>query len=143
MGKRVLVMGLPGSGKSYLSSILASLLNGVWLNADQVREEADDWDFSLEGRLRQAKRMKKLSLEHVSAGKHVVADFICPNHSTRSIFSADFIVFMNTIKSGRYKDTNEIFVPPEKPDFESIIIFFLEIKFCLSNGTNGRSIDVG
>lgn len=110
-------MGLPGSGKSYLSEILASLIDGVWLNADKVRKEAEDWDFSIEGRYRQAKRMTDLADKVIRDGKNVIADFVCPTNETRNIFSPDFLVFMNTIKSGRYEDTNKIFSAPAKVDF--------------------------
>ena len=111
-------MGLPGSGKSFLSRILAQLLNGVWLNADQVRESANDWDFSVEGRKRQAERMSKLANDVLRQDKHVFADFICPTEETRQIFSPDFVIFMNTISSSQYADTNRLFKPPETFDFE-------------------------
>ena len=111
-------MGLPGSGKSYFSRILAPVLNGVWLNADKVRKDADDWDFTLEGRKRQARRMAKLSEDVLLGGNHVIADFICPTRETREIFSPDYIIFMNTIISGKYGDTNALFEIPENVDFE-------------------------
>ena len=76
--KKILVMGLPGSGKSTLSKILAKKIGAFWLNADQIRKKFNDWDFSLEGRSRQAKRMFNLSEEIISKGNIVVADFICP-----------------------------------------------------------------
>ena len=79
-------MGLPGSGKSYLSRILAPLIKAKWLNADQVRKEANDWDFSIEGRKRQAKRMKNLSNKHLKK-QHVIADFVCPTEKTRKELS--------------------------------------------------------
>jgi adenylylsulfate kinase len=69
--KKILIMGLPGSGKSYLSNLLAPMLKAIWLNADQVRKDANDWDFSPEGRIRQANRMKKLSEKAIQEGKHV------------------------------------------------------------------------
>ena len=40
---KVLVFGLPGSGKSTLSEPLAEQVEGVWINADAVREKYDDW----------------------------------------------------------------------------------------------------
>jgi adenylylsulfate kinase len=55
---KILLFGLPGSGKSTLAEQLAKLLNGVWLNADEIRKEYNDWDFSMEGRIRQANRMR-------------------------------------------------------------------------------------
>jgi len=115
--KKILVMGLPGSGKSYLSDKLATLLGAEWLNADRVRAEANDWDFSPEGRTRQAERMKHLAQEGLDRGKHVIADFVCPTEKTRQDFSADYIVWVDTIKEGRFEDTNKMFVPPEEYDF--------------------------
>ena len=110
-------MGLPGAGKSYLSKILSSLLNARWLNADQVRKDANDWDFSVEGRKRQAKRMADFALKLKNEGNYVVADFICPTPEARSLFPADYIIWVDTIKEGRFEDTNQMFVKPEKFDF--------------------------
>jgi len=115
--KKILVMGLPGSGKSYLSDKLATLLGAVWLNADRVRAEANDWDFSPEGRTRQAERMKRLAQEVLDRGKHVIADFVCPTEKTRQDFAADYTVWVDTIKEGRFEDTNKMFVPPQEYDF--------------------------
>ena len=113
-------MGLPGSGKTYLSERLAQLLNAEWINADKVRKKANDWDFSTEGRVRQANRMKKLAEEALKKDKHVIADFVCPTKKTREDFKPDFTVWMNTIKKSRFEDTNKIFETPEKKqiDFE-------------------------
>ena len=117
MGKKILVMGLPGAGKTTLSKYLAKELNAVQVNADKVRRESNDWDFSLEGRRRQAKRMKELSDFHVLKGQDVVADFICPTNETRKDFNPDYIVWVDTIKKGRFEDTNQMFIKPEKYDF--------------------------
>ena len=117
MKKKILVMGLPGSGKTTLSKKLTSLLDAVWLNADIVRKKANDWDFSLEGRLRQSKRMKDLSEKYLLNNKHVIADFICPTEKTREDFNPDIIIYMDTIKEGRFDDTNKMFVPPKNFDF--------------------------
>ena len=51
-------MGLPGSGKTYLAERLVPILNAAWYNADKLREMANDWDFSDEGRRRQSRRMR-------------------------------------------------------------------------------------
>jgi len=115
--KKILVMGLPGSGKSYLADKLTNILGAEWLNADRVREAANDWDFSPEGRTRQAERMKRLAQEVLDRGKHVIADFVCPTPKTREDFAADYIVWVDTIKEGRFEDTNKMFVPPEEYDF--------------------------
>jgi len=111
---KILVMGLPGSGKTYFSERFVKEIDGIWINADEVRKKANDWDFTLEGRIRQANRMKKLSEEAVSSGKHAVADFVCPTQKTRKDFNPDFLIWMNTIKEGRFKDTNKIFESPKK-----------------------------
>ena len=79
-------MGLPGSGKTTLAKLLAPMFNAVWLNADEVRKEADDWDFSVEGRDRQANRMKTLAQEAPANNRVEVADFICPTERTRQNF---------------------------------------------------------
>ena len=110
-------MGLPGSGKTTLASHLVPLLKAKWLNADEVRKEADDWDFSPEGRTRQAKRMWSKALELKNQGFHVVADFVCPTPAARSLFPADYIIWVDTIKEGRFDDTNKMFVKPEKYNF--------------------------
>jgi adenylylsulfate kinase len=109
---KILLFGLPGSGKSTLAEQLAKLLNGVWLNADEIRKEYNDWDFSMEGRIRQANRMRYLSDGVVRAGKIAVADFVCPTERAREEFDADFTIWMNTINEGRYEDTNRIFEIP-------------------------------
>ena len=116
MPKKILVMGLPGAGKTTLSKFLVEKLNAAWLNADEIRKKFNDWDFSEEGRIRQAKRMKDLSDNYLSQGKNVVADFICPTPKTRQDFNADFIIWMDTIKSCKFEDTNVMFVPPDNYD---------------------------
>lgn len=111
---KILIFGLPGSGKSTLAEPFAELIGGIWLNADAVRTEYDDWDFSPEGRIRQALRMKYLADGVVKAGKIAVADFVCPTEKARKEFSADFTVWMDTIKEGRYEDTNRMFEAPSR-----------------------------
>ena len=114
-------MGLPGSGKSYLSQRLAPLVGAIWLNADKVRKEANDWDFSNEGRIRQANRMKSLSEKIISSGNNVIADFVCPTKKTRKDFGPNFTIWMNTIKKGRFKDTNKIFQNPTKNEVNFVV----------------------
>ena len=116
--KKILICGLPGSGKSTLAEPLAKLLDAVWINSDCTRAKYDDWDFSAEGRDKQADRMCHLADGIVMAGKIVVADFICPTEETRKKFDADYTIWMNTIKSGRYDDTNEMFEQLTNCDFE-------------------------
>ena len=116
--KKILIMGLPGSGKTTLASKLAPLINAKWINADEVRKEANDWDFSLEGRLRQSNRMKKLAEEAIKEGRNVVADFVCPTTETRKDFDPDYIIWMDTIEKGRFDDTNQVFEKPNDYDFK-------------------------
>ncbi len=115
--KIILIMGLPGSGKTTLANELAPMLNAKRLNADEVRKEAKDWDFSEEGRKRQAKRMAEFAKNLKNKGSYVVADFICPTPEARKLFSADYIIWVDTIKKGRFDDTNKMFVKPDKFDF--------------------------
>ena len=110
-------MGLPGAGKTTLADELAPLLNAKRLNADEVRKAANDWDFSEEGRTRQAKRMADFALKLKNEGNYVIADFICPTPKARSLFPADYVVWVDTIKEGRFDDTNKMFVKPSKYNF--------------------------
>ena len=112
-------MGLPGSGKTTLASKLAPLLNAKWLNNNEVRKAANDWDFSEEARKRQAKRMADLAEKYRKEGHYdyLITDYICPTPKTRELFSADYLVWVDTIDKGRFEDTNKMFVKPEKFDF--------------------------
>ena len=110
-------MGLPGSGKTTLANELAPLLNAKRLNADEVRKEANDWDFSEEGRKRQAKRMADFALNLRKDNNYVVADFICPTPEARSLFPSDYVIWVDTIKKGRFDDTKKMFVKPDKYNF--------------------------
>ena len=110
-------MGLPGSGKTTLANELAPMLNAKRLNADEVRKEANDWDFSEEGRKRQAKRMADFAIKLKDDVNFVVADFICPTPEARALFPADFVIWVDTIKEGRFDDTNKMFVKPSKFDY--------------------------
>ena len=140
---RILIMGLPGAGKTYLAQALKTyletngdlykinpnrLLNyeaiptpsmlrvGVdWFNADDVRKKFNDWDFSKEGRIRQSLRMFQFALE--CSGEYVICDFVAPLVEMRNNFKADWTIWVDTIDSGRYEDTNKMFVPPEVYDF--------------------------
>ena len=110
-------MGLPGAGKTTLANELAKLIESKRLNADEIRRAANDWDFSEEGRTRQSKRMFEVALKLKNEGNNVIADFICPTPEARKIFPADYIIWVDTIKEGRFEDTNQMFVKPENFDF--------------------------
>ena len=110
-------MGLPGSGKTTLANELATLLEAKRLNADEVRKEANDWDFSEEGRKRQSKRMADFAIKLKKEGNNVIADFICPTPEARALFPSDYVIWVDTIKEGRFDDTNKMFVKPEQFDF--------------------------
>ena len=113
-------MGLPGSGKTYLAKRMQPILKAAWYNADIVREMANDWDFSPEGRIRQSLRMKNLADFEKFQGRIVICDFVCPTSETKKNFNPDITIWMNTIKSGRYEDTNKMFEKPRKVDYEVI-----------------------
>ena len=112
-------MGLPGSGKTTLAAAITAELffrsKVVWLNADTIREKYDDWDFSIEGRIRQAKRLRYEA--SILEGHFAVVDFVCPLPEMREIFDADITIWVDTIKESIYEDTNKLFVPPDKYNF--------------------------
>ena len=110
-------MGLPGAGKTTLANELAKLIKAKRLNADEIRKAANDWDFSEEGRTRQSKRMAEAALKIKNEGNNVIADFICPTPEARKLFPADYVIWVDTIKEGRFEDTNQMFIKPEKYDF--------------------------
>ena len=115
--KIILIMGLPGAGKTTLANELAKLIKAKRLNADEIRKAANDWDFSEEGRTRQSKRMAEVALKMKNESNNVIADFICPTPEARSLFPADYVVWVDTIQKGRFDDTNQMFVKPEKYNF--------------------------
>jgi hypothetical protein len=112
---KILIMGLPGSGKTTLAEELEQQLINLgetvhWYNADRVRELFSDWDFSPEGRIRQAERMNKLA--ELSVEDYIIMDFVAPLEQMRDIVAADYVVWVDTIPLGRFEDTNKMFVPP-------------------------------
>lgn len=111
--KKILIMGLPGSGKTTLSVQLARLLNAVHFNADEVRTEINtELGFSIEDRLEHARRMGWLCDQVVKTDRFVIADFVCPTNATRDIFGDAYVVWVDRIAVSRYEDTNAIFEPP-------------------------------
>jgi len=136
MTQRILIMGLPGSGKTTLAVALKKYLeeNGEisyaralqehigdykcqvnWFNADDIRRKYNDWDFSNDGRIRQSIRMFQFSME--AGGDYVICDFVAPLVEMRNNFKADWTIWVDTIREGRYEDTNKVFVEPEQYDF--------------------------
>jgi adenylylsulfate kinase len=119
--QRILIMGLPGAGKTYLAQHIVDHLQAEkkrvgWLNADDVRKKYNDWDFSTEGRIRQSHRMRELA-DDMTECDFVICDFVAPLVEMRNNFKADWTVWVDTIDAGRFEDTNRMFVPPEVYDF--------------------------
>jgi hypothetical protein len=113
-------MGLPGAGKTTLATNLKQRLEDcgntvTWFNADEVRRQFDDWDFSETGRIRQSKRMYELAA--TCGTDYALCDFVAPLVEMRNNFKADWTVWMDTIREGRYADTNAMFQEPEVYDF--------------------------
>lgn len=119
MTQRILVMGLPGAGKTRLAHEVACCLvdlnkSVAWYNADAIREKYDDWDFSSTGRLRQAERMRQLADE--ANVEYAICDFVAPLPEMRNIFQAHWLVWVDTITTSRFGDTNAVFIPPTHYD---------------------------
>lgn len=120
MSVRILIMGLPGSGKTYLANALQQELHYrgftvEWFNADEVRKQFDDWDFSEAGRIRQGHRMRDLAEK--STADFVISDFVAPLPAMREAYGANLVIWLDTINSGRFEDTNRVFVAPEQYDY--------------------------
>ena len=141
MAVKILIMGLPGAGKTYFAERLKQYLENNssiatmpasrmvqmesppstykskvdWFNADDIRKRFNDWDFSREGRIRQSLRMAEFALK--CTGDYVICDFVAPLPEMRHNFKADWVIWIDTIDAGRYEDTNRAFVPPDVYDF--------------------------
>ncbi len=141
---KILICGLPGSGKTWLAERLQKYINNsAWYNADFVRKYANDWDFEIEGRIRQANRMKAFADFEKSQGRNVICDFVAPTNKVRDSFAADCLIWLDTVKKGRvvsaklnqlkdienlpfnaeqlssskkFEDTNKMFEIPKNPD---------------------------
>lgn len=114
---KILIFGLPGSGKTWLAERLQKRLECAWFNADEVRRMANDWEFSEAARYRQAHRMASIANHEKYHDRTVICDFVCPTEVTRAIFDADYTVWMDTIKEGRFEDTNKMFETPQKVNY--------------------------
>ena len=110
---RILICGLPESGKTTLATELQRLTRFPHLNADHVRTLCKDWDFSMKGRIRQAKRLRRLSKNYARS----ITDFVAPTEELRSIYNADILIWMDTVKESKYEDTNKLFEPPTKYNY--------------------------
>ena len=121
MKNKILIMGLPGSGKTTLAEKLVSKINAAWFNADAVRQDIySELGFSPEDRISHATRMGKLCKWASMGGGYAIADFVCPTEETRDAFDADFVIWVDRIQEGRYEDTNKMFEPPEHYDVRLI-----------------------
>jgi adenylylsulfate kinase len=120
MLRKILIMGLPGAGKTTLARALAPRLNAVHFNADEVRAHINkDLGFSELDRIEQARRMGWLCDQVVKTGCFALADFICPTTTARTAFTEGgpaFVVWVDRVQQSRFEDTNRMFVPPERHD---------------------------
>ena len=120
--KKILIMGLPGSGKTTFAKALLDNLEehkiaSIWFNGDQVRTLFNDWDFSLDGRLRQAQTMALGANKSKENGIVAACDFVCPTEYLREVFNPDILVWMDTLEKSIYEDTNQLFEKPSNYDY--------------------------
>jgi adenylylsulfate kinase len=118
---KILIMGLSGAGKSELAKELHSLfqkheITSIRINGDEVRQANNDWDFTPDGRVRQAQRMARLAKK--SEAQFVIADFIAPTKETRDIFNPDMLIWLDTVRSSKYTNTDVVFQNPKNYQFK-------------------------
>ena len=114
---KVLIFGLPGSGKSWLAMrLIHHIENCAWFNADKVRKSCNDWSFSMSGRIRQAKRMRTYADFENKNGRMAICDFVAPTEKIRKEFNSDYTIWLDTINESRFKNTNKIFEKPKNYD---------------------------
>lgn len=120
--RKILICGRSGSGKSTFAEKLLTEINknhpAEWLNADEIREQVGDWDFSPEGRRRQCLRIKNLATEAEIKDIITIADFICPTQELRDIYDADMVIYMHSDANGKYKDTDQLFEEPTPNNYD-------------------------
>lgn len=114
---KILIMGLPGAGKTWLAErLMKHIENCAFYNADVIRHAANDWDFSASGRLRQCNRMKTIADFEILNGRNVICDFVAPTNEIQQLFAADKLIWLDTIEESRFENTNKIFEPPSNVD---------------------------
>jgi hypothetical protein len=117
MKRKILIMGLPGAGKTTLARALTPKLRAAWFNADEVRVNLHkDLGFSHQDRIEHARRMGWLCDKVAEAGGIAIADFVCPTAETRAAFGEAFVIYVDRIQVGRFEDTNRMFTPPDQYD---------------------------
>ena len=119
--RKILIMGLPGAGKTTLAQALVPMLKAVHFNADAVRQNINrDLGFAPADRIEQARRMGWLCDRVAAADVFAVADFVCPTPESRAAFTSEapaYVIWVDRIEKGRFEDTNKLFVTPEDVDF--------------------------
>lgn len=116
---KVLIMGLSGAGKTSTAvklqdHLAKSGLTAVHVNSDRVREATENWSFDDAGRIAASKWMVKTADQILDESKIdvVIYDTIACLQEQRDILDADITLFMDTVKSSEYADTDAEFERP-------------------------------